>query len=1484
MVRLFVNVQRYLCACIRFLALIVVMIVCARLPQALGQTFVYTNDNINGANTVTVFSVGSSGALTSIGSFLTGGSGTGCSPTCYFSSNRITIGGGGSFLYASDEGSNDVSAFSVNPVTGALTLVPGAPFPTGGSSFGGISLAATPDGRFLMAGSAGSANIAIFSIAANGALTLVSTFGPLSSSPLRLKVSPDGALLAVGNSGGTEVFKIAANGTLSSTTGSIGLSGEQGVDINCAGTALYAGVGNGTGVVDGAVLGINGLGGLLPGAPFPNGGLDSTVVLLSPAGQYLFASNLGGSVSVFSVASNGSLTQVSGSPFSVGSGFLNSGLAINPAGTFLFTANEPTGSTANSSISVFSIGTGGVLTPVSGSPFPVSGLSLMSIATFPASACSNPVPLINQPLVPDATSSGGPGFTLTVDGSGFVSTSVVNWKGAPLTTSFVTRNQLTATVPASNIATDGTASITVANPSPGGGTSNAIFFPVTSATASIALSKQDYATGVNPSVIAIGDFNRDGKLDLAVSNYCGGSNCLSASTVSILLGNGDGTFQAQHAYAVGTQPIPIVTADFNGDGKLDLAVANFADSTISILLGNGDGTFQPQNTLAVGTNPISVATGDFNGDGKLDLAVADRAVDTVSVLLGNGDGTFQAPLSFTTGLTPGYVVAGDFNGDGILDLAVANTGDGTVSILVGNGDGTFQTQTTFPAGANPYSVVAADFNGDGKLDLAVTNGGDPGPFTISVLLGNGNGTFQSPVAYATGRYPLGIALGELNGDDKLDLAVTNQDDSTVSVLLGNGDGTFQGQIVFPTTGGGEGIVTGDFNGDGRIDVVATNCCSGLSAISVFLQSPAVTLAPTSLNFGTQVVNTTSAFQQVSITNSGSATFTISNISITGANNGDFAATPCTLPTQVPPGASCNVQVTFTPLASGARAASLSITDTAPGSPQTVSLSGTGVLQLVVTTTSLPGGTVGVAYSQALAATGGTTPYTWSVSSGSLPAGLSLTAAGVISGTPTTAGTANFTVKVTDSKGLTATKPLSIVIVNQLAITTTSLPGGTVGVAYSQTLTATGGTTPYTWSTSSGSLPAGLSLTAAGVISGTPTTAGTSNFTAKVTDANGLTATKPFSIVIVAPLVVTTANLPGGTIGTAYGLTTLQASGGTGPYTWSVASGSLPPGLTLNSGGGLSGIPTTAGTFDFVVLVADANGLTAMSGSLSIVVVAPPNAPTCLPPTVTVNGTDPSTVTATSNCTDSQGTIQTTTIDWGDGTPRSSGTPASHSYAVAGSYTVTVTATDANGQSDTGSGNVTVTAAVATSVPQGQQAQQTTNVIAPLGVPTVQVTYQCVNANGPSGLQPLSFYHLSCNINGNGFGAPASVTLTSTPASVTVIVQTNSSAAQRAASQFHRVQGLYLAFMLLPGVVLLGIGKRQQAHKKMERYIGLVLLGLMMSGFAACGGGSLSSQPPPPQNTTPTGTYGVGISGTSTGSGGTNQTTVITVGFTVTIGG
>jgi len=586
------------------------------------------------------------------------------------------------------------------------------------------------------------------------------------------------------------------------------------------------------------------------------------------------------------------------------------------------------------------------------------GSLLLSVATTSPAVAQNPVPLINQPQVPDAVAPGGGGFVLTVNGSHFVSGSIVHWNGGALATTFVNGSQLKASVPASNVAQPGTASVTVVNPGPGGGTSNVVFFEITPPSTTIALATASAGTypGIFPSPVTVGDFNRDGKLDLAVGN-------MTSSNVSVLLGNGDGTFRSAVDYSTDIGPSSVAVGDFNGDGKLDLVTANSgatagaSPNSVSVLLGNGDGTFQAAVNYGTGSGPMTVAVGDFNGDGKLDLVTANSSSNNVSVLLGNGDGTFQAAVNYGSVPEPFAIATGDFNHDGKLDLAVTSDIGGSVSVLLGKGDGTFQAPVNYSVGLTATSLAAGDFNGDGKLDLAVATDSSN---NVSVLLGNGDGTFQPAVNYGVGVSPRALALGDFNGDGKIDLVTANTYSNNVSVLFGNGDGTFQASVDYPSGSfpQPQSLAVGDFNGDGRLDL-AVPSAQGTDQIWILLQAPTVALSSTSLSFGDQVLGTSSAPHTVTLSNASNAlALNITNIAITGTNAADFSQAN-TCGSRLPPGGECTITVTFAPSQIGPRSASVTINDSAAGSPEAVALSGTGVVSgpnVTVSATSLIFGT------------------------------------------------------------------------------------------------------------------------------------------------------------------------------------------------------------------------------------------------------------------------------------------------------------------------------------------------------------------------------------------------------------------------------------------------------------------------------------------------------------------------------------------------
>ena len=287
----------------------------------------------------------------------------------------------------------------------------------------------------------------------------------------------------------------------------------------------------------------------------------------------------------------------------------------------------------------------------------------------------------------------------------------------------------------------------------------------------------------------------------------------SGNSVSVFLGDGHGAFTKSGTFATGTNPRSIAVGDFNGDGRPDLAVANYSDGTVSVLLANGVGKFAPRVNYVTGTSPHGLATGDLNGDGKVDLVVANAGSNTVSVLLGNGDGTLRPKVDYATGAHAEKAVIADYNGDGRPDLAVINNVGNSVTMFLGNGDGTFTAGKTYATGKTPYWLAAGDL-GNGKLDLVVAN---YAAATVSVLRGNGNGTFAAKVDYPAGTNPIALSITDINGDGLPDLVVTDHTGS-LAVLLGKGDATFTA-ARFITTGSTPRFLTaGDFNGDGSPDL------------------------------------------------------------------------------------------------------------------------------------------------------------------------------------------------------------------------------------------------------------------------------------------------------------------------------------------------------------------------------------------------------------------------------------------------------------------------------------------------------------------------------------------------------------------------------------------------------------------------------------------------------------------------------------------
>ena len=616
------------------------------------------------------------------------------------------------------------------------------------------------------------------------------------------------------------------------------------------------------------------------------------------------------------------------------------------------------------------------------------------------------------------------------------------------------------------------------------------------------------AVGVEPSGVVTGDFNGDGKMDFAVANN--GSAPCGVGSVSIWLGNGDGTFTSKPDIPLSYCPNNIVAGDFNGDGKIDLAISGGTSST-AVLFGNGDGTFSSSSIAASSTNGL-FAAGDFNGDGITDLALVTT---TATIYLGQANGTFVSmPNTSTLPANVQGVVVADFNGDGKADLAVAGgtfanppaPSDLAVATLFGNGDGTLQAPVNTDAGAalwynsGSQMVATGDFNGDGKPDLVIAGSatGTDGTLTdkvaFSVLLGKGDGSFsvEAPVSVDNNSTnSVSVVTADFDGDGKSDLAVI--DDSQVEIYLSKGDGTFTPEVDLESGAASSpdwlSLAVADFNGDGVPDLVSANsdidgatawivhrihaatavlanvavpgsrtrnvvamyagdhtfgpstsspvsltaspvpttlslsaslstatlgtqvvltatlspssvenvsantekitflangtsigtgtlssgvatlnittlgagtdsitasyagdanfAASTATAVSVVVTSvPSVMVSPASLTFDAQAVGSTSAGQALTLTNSGTAPLSITSI----AASDDFAQTNNCGSTVAPAG-TCTINVTFTPTTGGSHTGALTITDNAAGSPQTVSLAGTGSAVTLTSSTS-----------------------------------------------------------------------------------------------------------------------------------------------------------------------------------------------------------------------------------------------------------------------------------------------------------------------------------------------------------------------------------------------------------------------------------------------------------------------------------------------------------------------------------------------------
>jgi Bacterial type II and III secretion system protein/FG-GAP-like repeat len=367
-------------------------------------------------------------------------------------------------------------------------------------------------------------------------------------------------------------------------------------------------------------------------------------------------------------------------------------------------------------------------------------------------------------------------------------------------------------------------------------------------------------TGANPDYVATADLNHDGFQDVIVANFTDG-------TLSIFLGVGDGTFNLPITVTVGAGPAWVVTGNFHltsdTSNNVDILVANENANTLSLLLGNGDGTFQPAQTITTGHLPSSIAVADFNNDGLSDLAVVNQGDNTIGIYLRNTDGTFKAPALIATGTKPTSIVAGAFNpnSNAIIDLAITNSTENTLETFIGKGDGTFFSPIKYATGVTPVFVALADVNNDQVLDLIVADSGTVASGnntvinSVSVFLGNGDGTFGNSTTarldFPAGTNPTSIAIADFNVDGLPDMAVTATGDNALAVLIGVGGGIFSPPIELPLQTSPGSAATADFNGDGLPDVAVTNF--GSNSVAIVLDSAALFGASTG-GAGTQFPN------------------------------------------------------------------------------------------------------------------------------------------------------------------------------------------------------------------------------------------------------------------------------------------------------------------------------------------------------------------------------------------------------------------------------------------------------------------------------------------------------------------------------------------------------------------------------------------------------------------------------------------------------
>ncbi len=724
----------------------------------------------------------------------------------------------------------------------------------------------------------------------------------------------------------------------------------------------------------------------------------------------------------------------------------------------------------------------------------------------------------------------------------------------------------------------------------------------------------------------------------------------SATTVN-LTRSGTATSGTDYTGAVTSVVVPAnaTSASFSVTPVADTTVE--PDETVIFQVANGTGYSigNPSSATAnivnddypsasIAVSPASVAEdGSANLVYTVTLSQASPSALSIGFSVG---GTATSGTDYAAVNSPLVIAAGQTSGTITVDPTPDTTvePDETVVISLNAGSG-------YTVGS-PSSATGTILNDDVVVTISPTSlPAATAGTSYSQTLSASGGTAPYGFAITTGTLPVGMLL------------------SSAGVLSGTPSGTGSFNFTVSATDSGASPI------------------SGSRAYTLTVAAPTVTLPATTLPNGTAGQAYSAAITQAS---GGIAPYT-------------YAVTAGALPAGVTVNSATGA-LSGTPTVTGNFSFTLVATDSTSGTPGQASRSYTLAIvapTLTVAPSTLPSGTAGTAYSQTLSTSGGTAPYTYALSSGALPAGLSLSSTGVLSGTPAVAGSFTFVVGVTDAGSFGGSHAYTLSIASPtLAITPPTLPAAAINASYSQALSTSGGTAPYSYVLNAGTLPSGMSLSAGGVLSGTPTTAGNFAFTVGVTDANAFTAAQAFTLTVASPtLTLSPPALPAGTAGSAYSQA-LSATGGTAPYSYSLATGALPAGMSLSAAGVLSGTPTQAGSFVFTATVTDSTagvpGQASRSYTLSI--AAPtltPGQPTLPAGTAgaaynqtlsTSGGTAPYSYSVVSGALPTGLSLTTAGV--------LSGTPS-----AAGSFAFSIKVSDANGFSATQAYTLTIASAV-----------------------------------------------------------------------------------------------------------------------------------------------------------------------------------------------